>query len=376
MTHVRDSGSGVRPRGSSKAHAIASASVPGSCGEFVQGILDGHNFLISCPIDMYSTATVTIVNGRGRVYGAPEAPKARRTVELTLARFQRSDVDVCLRLENPLPSGKGMASSTADIAASAAATAKALDECAAMNPSDITRLALEIEPTDSVSYPGITMFDHKRGNLIKMLGNIPPMRIAVLDFGGTVDTVAFNRTNRNPILNRNQSVFLEAISLIESGIKDRNPRDIGAGAVLSAIANQEVLFKPQLDDVLRLAEDVGAVGVNVAHSGTVIGMLFDDDVALMQDAVSQSWRKLSGIKRIYNRRVVNGGRRSTYDEPRAVPLNGFVSTFRRSRSFIVAFFAFLGGLERLPITDGVPMNLQKCPNSRQRATSTCCDKDL
>ena len=307
MTHVGDSDPDVRPCGSSIAHATASASVPGSCGEFVQGILDGHNFLVSCPIDMYSTATVTIVNGRGRVYGAPEAPKARRTVELTLARFQRSDVDVWLRLKNPLPRGKGMASSTADIAASAAATAKTLDECAAMEPSEIARLALEIEPTDSVSYPGITMFDHKRGSLIKMLGDIPPMRVAVLDFGGTIDTVAFNRVNRNSILNRKQSVFLEAISLIENGIKNRNPRDIGAAASLSAIANQEVLFKPQLEHVLRLAEDIGAVGVNVAHSGTVIGMLFDDDVALVKDAASQSWRKLSGIKRIYNRRVVNGG---------------------------------------------------------------------
>ena len=307
MPPIGDSGSGINPFGASEDHVVASASVPGSCGEFVQGILDGQNFLVSCPIDMYSTATVTLVNGRGRIYGASEAPKARRTVELILDRFQRSDVDVCLRLENPLPRGKGMASSTADIAATAVATAKALDECAAMDPSDVARLAIQIEPTDSVSYPGIVMFDHKRGDLIKILGNIPPMRVAVLDFGGTIDTVEFNRTNRNPILDRKQSVFREAISLIERGIINRDVRDIGAGASLSAIANQEILFKPKLSDVLRLAEDVGAVGVNVAHSGTVIGVLFDDDIALVKAAVSQSWRKLSGIKRIYNRRVINGG---------------------------------------------------------------------
>ncbi len=307
MSHVRDAGFGVKHRASSNVRVRSWARVPGSCGELVQGILDGHNFLVSCPIDIYSVAAVTIVNGTGRVYGDAEASKARRMVELTLAHFRRSDVDVWLKLNNAMPRGKGMASSTADMAAASAATAKALGACPEMNPRDTARLALEIEPTDSVLYPGITLFDHKRGNLIKMLGNIPPMRVAVLDFGGTVDTVEFNRINRDSILNRMQSVHLEAISLIERGIINRNAHDIGAGASLSAIANQEILFKPQLEDVLRLAEDVGAVGVNVAHSGTVIGMLFDDDVALLKAAIYQSWRKLRGIERIYSRRVVNGG---------------------------------------------------------------------
>ena len=79
------------------------------------------------------------------------------------------------------------------------------------------------------------------------------------------------------------------------------------GATRSAITNQQLLYKPQLDAVLRLAEDVGAVGVNAAHSGTVLGLLFDDDNALAENAVSQAWESLFGIQRIYNRRIVGGG---------------------------------------------------------------------
>ena len=283
----------------------AMASAPGSCGELAQGMLDGSYFLVSCPIDMYSTATVEISPGSGRVTAPPDAPKSRRAVELALARSGRQDVDARLSLSSPIPRGKGMASSTADIAASIAATAAALG--AETPPCEIARLALRIEPSDSVMLPGIAMLDHKRGSMIRTLGTPPPMRVVVLDFGGDVDTLAFNGVNRDAALKRLQPELGDALALIERGIRTGSAADIGMGATRSAIANQQLLYKPQLDAVLRLAEDIGAVGVNAAHSGTVLGMLFDDDNPLAENAVSQAWDNLFGIRRIYNRRIVGGG---------------------------------------------------------------------
>ena len=97
------------------------------------------------------------------------------------------------------------------------------------------------------------------------------------------------------------------MALIEQGVRNGSAVDIGAGATRSAVANQHLLYKPQLDTVLQLAHDVGAVGVNAAHSGTVLGLLFEDDVALAENAVSQAWENLFGIQRIMNRRIVGGG---------------------------------------------------------------------
>ena len=285
----------------------ATARVPGSCGELAQGMLDGNYFLVTCPIDMHSTAMVTLSEGSGRVDAPPDAPKSRRAVELTLAFLERKDVDVRLTLSSPLPRGKGMASSTADVSAAIAATAAVLGEEANVPPTAIANIALQVEPSDGVMLPGIARLDHKQGSIMSTLGPPPPMRVVVLDFGGNVDTLVFNGVNRDNVLRGMQTEFQEALALIERGIEGGSASDIGEGATRSAIANQGVLYKPQLDAVLRLAKDVGAVGVNAAHSGTVLGMLFEDDPELAEYAVSHAWENLFGIRRIYNRCIVSGG---------------------------------------------------------------------
>ena len=285
----------------------ASASTPGSCGELVQGMIDDDYFLVSCPVDMYSTATVHLSSGRGRVDAPPDAPKARRAVELTLERLGRFDVDVNLTLSSPLPRGKGMASSTADISASIAATTAALGEESAMPPGEIARIALLIEPSDGVMLPGLARFDHRQGKVADTLGPPPPMRVVALDFGGAVDTLDFNSVNREDTLRRLQPTFEEALDLITHGIESGRADEIAAGATLSAVSNQKLLYKPQLDPALRLSDDVGALGVNAAHSGTVLGMLFEDDPELTQFAVSRALRELPGLKQIYDCRLVEGG---------------------------------------------------------------------
>ena len=284
---------------------MATARAPGSCGELAQGMLDGSYFLVSCPIDMYSTATVALSPGSGRVDAPADAPKSRRAVELTLAHFGQLDVDALLSLSSHLPRGKGMASSTADVSAAIAATAAAFG--ADMPPTMIAKIALQVEPSDGTMLPGIAMLDHKWGSIAKTLGAPPPMRVVALDFGGDVDTLAFNGVNRDGALKRLQPEFSEALALIERGISSGSAADIGAGATHSAVANQQLLYKPQLDAVLRLADELGAVGVNAAHSGTVLGMLFEDAAALAENAVSRAWESLFGIRRIYNRRIVGGG---------------------------------------------------------------------
>ena len=283
----------------------ATASAPGSCGELAQGMLRGDYFLVSCPIDMRSTASVELAPGNGRIHAPASAPKARRAVALTLAHLGRSDLNARLSLQSPLPRGKGMASSTADIAAAIAATAAALR--VPMPPALIAQLALRIEPSDGVMLPGIALFDHKRGKLAHPLGDPPPMRVLALDFGGGVDTLAFNRVNRDRALKRLQPAFKEALALVKQGIRNGSAADVGAGATLSALTNQPLLHKPQLDAALRLARQVGGVGVNAAHSGGALGILLPDDPDLAAHAQTRARQQLRGVQRIHNRRVIGGG---------------------------------------------------------------------
>ena len=265
----------------------------------------GSHFLVTCPIDMYSSAQVEVTTGAGRISGPADSPKARNAVKLTLAYFRQYGMDARLRLSGPLPRGKGMASSSADVCAAIVATAMALGR--EITPPETASIALQVEPSDGIMFPGIAMFDHRDGSLARVLGEPPPMRVMALDFGGRVDTLAFNDVNREKILMRLERRHQESLSCITSGIQNGDPEAIARGATISALANQKILFKPQLEAVIELAPEVGAAGVNVAHSGTVIGMLFPDADADLDGAVALAREKLPGLRQTFLCRVVGGG---------------------------------------------------------------------
>ena len=284
---------------------IGRAQAPGTCGELAQGMLRGDHVQVTCPIDLYSTASVELLEGTGKVCGPEDSPKARRGIELALAFFERADVDARLRLQSPLPRGKGMGSSTADVAAAVVATAEALS--VHISPDDVARIALKVEPSDGLMLPGIALFDHRDGKVAQLLGPAPAMRVLVLDFGGTVPTVSFNAVDRTVALKRLEPRLTKALDLITEGLRIGDVDLIGRGATLSAQLHQRVLPKPQLSQVLEFAQDMSAAGVNVAHSGTVLGVLLSDDGTLADRAVQKAWQRLSGLRAIFSQRLVDGG---------------------------------------------------------------------
>ena len=286
-------------------------------------MLDGVLCMVTCPIDMYSTATVelwpaaipaasgvipaspTLIPAKSGIHGPPDSPKACRAVRRTLDYLDIAGMEGRLWLDSLLPRGKGMASSTADVSAAIVATAAALGR--KLSPEQIAEIALGVEPSDGVMFPDIAVFDHRKGRIARSLGQPPAMRVLILDFGGGVDTLEFNRADRDDVLKNLAPKMAEAVSLIEDGISRGDPLRIGRGATLSAQANQQVLFNPHLESAVELSREVGAVGVNVAHSGTVIGMLFRDDAVLVERAATIARQQLPGLESALARRIVGSG---------------------------------------------------------------------
>ena len=261
--------------------------------------------MVTCPIDMYSVATVEVSRGDGGAYGPENSPKAVQAVEATLDYLKETEIDVRLWLDSCLPRGKGMASSTADVAAAVVATASAVSQ--ELCPNEIAGIALGVEPSDGVMFPHIALFDHREGRIAKTLGQPPPMWVVVLDFGGSVDTLEFNKVNKDNVLRNLEPDMQEAVALIENGIRLADPIRIGQGATRSAIANQQLLFNPHLEAVFELSSRASSVGVNVAHSGAVIGMLFPDDQLVVERAAALARRELPDLKSALCRRIVSGG---------------------------------------------------------------------
>lgn len=286
------------------------ARVPLTCGEFVQGNLAGLDFLVSCPVSLFSRAEVWLQDSEGsfpitagpwppspglpefedsfvvsdpasgpgpeiRVLAPPPpggALKAARALKLTLREFRWNGRGAWLKIRRPVPPGKGYGSSTADIAATAFAAARALGK--SITPRQVARTALSIEPTDGTMFPGLALFDHRRGRIARLLGPPPPMRILILDLGGEVDTGGFNRRADLAALNaRKEPLVRDALRRVILGIRRGDPWLLGEGATGSAIAHQAILPKDGLEEIVVTARRAGAYGVVAAHSGTLLGLL-------------------------------------------------------------------------------------------------------
>lgn len=241
---------------------------PGTCGELVQGTIGGRPFLITCPVNVYSSVTVDSGGPNG-----PAGEKTRLAVARTLAYLGQAVPHLTVRVQSGLPVGKGMASSSADIAAACQATALCCGRL--LTADEIADIALAIEPTDGIVYPGIVMFDHIGGRIRRLLGEPPPLAIAVFDGGGEINTQCFNQRRDLAALNAaKERMVRQAAALVAQGLAQGDCRLIGEGATLSAVANQAILTKPCLEQMIDIAGRYGAVGVNAAHSGTVLGVLF------------------------------------------------------------------------------------------------------
>ena len=198
-----------------------------------------------------------------------------------------------------------MGSSTADVAATIAATGLALG--VELSPDVVARIALSVEPTDGVMFPGVALFDHREGRTAETLGPPPPMEIIALDFGGTVDTVEFNKVDRRSLWESLQAETSEALELVRSGVRLGDPALVGQGSSISAIASQRVLPKPHLAAVQDFARDVGAVGTNVGHSGTIIGVLLDARQRRGKSTFRQAREAFPEAEMVHHFRLLGGG---------------------------------------------------------------------
>lgn len=253
----------------------ASIRVPGSCGELVQGSIGDYNLLISCPINLYSQVSVSLDSVNSGVTVNKHAPKTLKAVEMILDYYGKADLGARIVIDSQLMIGKGMASSTADITAAIAAAMLALGH--KIDTDIIKKIALEIEPTDSVFLPGLHIFDHRLGKIQRYLGKAPVMDILIFSEEGFVDSVDFNNNSKLKPLNQSKRKSVEkAVELISRGIRDNNPLLIGEAATLSSKAHQNILYKKSLDRVLNLIGGSKKIyGVNIAHSGTLLGILID-----------------------------------------------------------------------------------------------------
>lgn len=293
---------------------VATGLAPGTCGELVQGMIGEIDFLVTCPINQFSKVSVTLrtTTKDAAVYpvqGIDHRPKTRQAVAATLewlkCRANIDGINAEVSLTNPIPSGKGMGSSSADVAAAVWATGAAVG--VNIGPEDIAAIAVSIEPTDGVMFPGVALFDHRRGRMAELLGMPPPLEVIVVDRGGRVDTLEFNSVDRTEQWQSVAAAVEEALALVREGIRRADPELVGRGATISALAGRPLESGPLVDQAVEFARRNGAVGVNVAHSGTVAGILLDARKRHGKPLLRRARQEFASAASVEHFRVIGGG---------------------------------------------------------------------
>lgn len=266
----------------------------GTFGELLQGALpepDG-DFLVTLPIARWSIATFRTGPDSPQLEVQP--PYKRKAVRLVEMILDDAGVRMggLLTIDSGIAEGKGLASSSADLVATARAVANALG--LAMPPERIESLLVRIEPTDGVLYEGIVAFYHRRVQLHSVLGLLPSMTVVGVDEGGTVDTVAFNRIPK-PFTRTDRRTYARLLDRLTEAVCRCDLPAIGEVATRSALMNQLLRPKWTLGAMLDICIEVGGLGVVNAHSGTMLGILLDSRDPDHRDRVADAARMCLGL---------------------------------------------------------------------------------
>jgi len=257
---------------------------PGTCGEFLQGSINGQSFLVTCPINRYSYALSNVKHPFSQHYCAlqPKSALARQLVQRLLEKKNKDQTCPPVYVRSDIIQGKGMASSSADISVTAMATALAMDYNLSLK--ELEQICLSVEPTDASFYQGVTQFDYIKGTISQPLGMCPPLKILVFD-----------------------AIIRESLDLFKRGLHTHDINLIGQAATLSAFGNQRILYKANLYDFHDIGNYYNSVGTIIAHSGTIMGLLFPVDYGRIDDCKQEIMRKLPELSYVDTVETTNEG---------------------------------------------------------------------
>jgi len=280
-------------------------------GELLQGMFldeDGtpHRALVTLPQPALGTRAVFRPSyTHSGVLGPPELIKVRRAAILTLGRlpgYRSPAKGGQIEITSTVPRGVGMGSSTIDFTATIRAVADSHGH--PLTRDEVAQLAVLAEcASDSVMIEDqVVLFAQREAAVLEIFGQeLPPMLVLGCDTAPEeeVDTL---RLPPAPYDSSEIARFGVLRAALRRAVATSDVALLGRVATASARINQRYLPKPQLELLVGLAGQYGGCGVQVAHSGTVAGLIFDaraeqvaEAIARCADALTRAGLAVTGI---------------------------------------------------------------------------------
>lgn len=281
----------VRERSSVEDRPYRSASTdvgvgyaPAHHGELLQGMFydscgDLRRALVTLPQPHRGTRAVFHPSySHGGILGPPELTKVRRAAMLTLRRFTMHPAPAKggrIEIISDVPRGIGMGSSTSDVTATIRAVADF--HGVELAKEEVARLAVLAEcASDSIMIDDrVVLFGHRDGMVLESFGyRLPPMFVISCDTepAAKVDTLRLQPADYDDAELASfgvlRAAMRRAVALSDAAL-------LGRVATASARINERYLPKPHFELLLQTCLRHGGCGIQVAHSGTVAGLIFD-----------------------------------------------------------------------------------------------------
>lgn len=277
-------------RGSSIAHH----------GEIFQGVYvtrEGRlqRALVSLTSGVFKSEATFYPNTSGALCVEPGwKSKAARAAELTLHYCNVGRSGGRLVIENNIPPSWGLGSSTSDVTASIRAVAAAFGH--PLSSHEVARLAVKAEvASDPVMFSErAVLFAQRRGVVLEEFSRQMP-QLEVLGFN--MDPTGYDTLGAPPARYSWWEIeaFRPLIGMLRQAIETQDVGLVGRVASASARINQRHLPKPHFERLERMTTQVGAVGLQVAHSGTVVGLLFNPADANLYEQMAEAREYLAEI---------------------------------------------------------------------------------
>lgn len=253
-------------------------------GEIIQGIFTDLydqeiSALVTLPFDlMYSEAKFQIIEGMREIFVFPENKKfSQETVDYLKDKYKLYDKGGIIELTSNIRETKGYGSSTVDICCTISVISKAFD--LNITEDEMAKIAQKIEKaSDSTMYIDKCILFQQREAIIKKeyTHKLPQMIIVGVDTDVNSKVITEDLVLPDYSL-EDKEMLNKALRCFEESLPNRSVDLLGEAATISAKINQKYLKKPKFEELLEIKNKSGALGLQIAHSGTLAGLIFSPD---------------------------------------------------------------------------------------------------
>ncbi|MGK0465137.1 GHMP family kinase ATP-binding protein [Clostridium sp.] len=270
-------------------------SYPGSLGEVIQGKAYGKELLLSCPVNLFTRVMVfeSILPVNKNKY-----PKCKKFMKNILESwgYIRSYDELDIEIVSEIPIGKGFASSTADIMALYLSLLKLFER--KYDEQDLINHTIGIEPTDSIIFPEMTLFDYKNGDFKEILGSYLEFNVLVFEGQKVIDTVGFNKNVKCDL-----AEIEDLIPNLKQAVSERNIEKLANISSESILRNQYRLKYDILPIIKEIQIKTGGIGIIGAHSGDFLGIIYSENT--MMKGVLNYGTSIPGYKKYALKTIAN-----------------------------------------------------------------------